>query len=288
MLKQRVIATLFLRNDIVVQSIGFQSYLPVGRPEIAAEAYSNWGVDEILLVDMSATKKQSSISLDIVERVAAKCAVPLTVGGGLRHVETMNALLEAGADKVCVNAALLDHDKCISDGRKKFGRQCMVGAIDFVRQDKSRLVYDYRNNRPTNKPLMDAVDEAVTLGCGEIFINDVERDGSQIGFDTTLIETLTSACPVPVIWCGGAGGPDHFVQAFTNCNLSGVAAGNIFHFCEHSINIIKSKIAKTIDMRQDTQANYNNMPVTKAGRISKLPEEELDNLLYEKLKVDVI
>lgn len=288
MLKNRVIAVIFVRDEIAVQSIKFKNFLPVGRPEIAAESFNMWGVDEIILLDISATHKNKIIDIHLVDRVASACAVPLTVGGGVKTLQDAGTLLEAGADKICINSAILDDNNCLQDAHQKYGCQCMVGAIDFVEKDGLHLIYDYRLGRPTSQTLIDAIYDYIDRGVGELLINDVERDGSQRGFNTDLIAEVTAASSVPIIWCGGAGHPDDFVHALRAGPLSGIAAGNIFHFNEHSINIVKSRVARDIPLRQDTQTNYKNVPLAANGRISKLPEEALERLLFEKLEVEII
>ena len=288
MLKKRLIASIFIRDGIAVQSIGFRKYLPVGRPEIAAEAFNMWGIDEIMLIDISAGLKGSLIDIQMVERVARACSVPLTVGGGITCIADMGRLLSAGADKVSVNYANLDNTKCLEEGRAKFGRQCMVAVIDFVESAGKYLVFDYRLGKPLNETVEQKIESYIDAGAGEIFINDVQRDGSQKGFNLDAINQIASSSSVPVTWCGGAGHPNDFLAGLQTGVLSGIAAGNIFHYFEHSINIVKSLIGTEMPIRQDLQANYENFPLSESGRLSKLPEECLQDLLYEKLEVEVI
>ena len=288
MLKKRIIATIFIRDGISVQSAGFGKYLPIGRPEISAAAFNSWGADEIVLVDISASLDQRLISLDIVQKVADECNVPLTVGGGVKTVEQVGLLLDSGADKVLLNTANIDENGCLEQAKKIYGRQCMVVGIDFVKQNDDLYVYDYRYGKTTHKRLIYAITEYVERGAGEFFINDVLRDGAEIGYDLQAINLVTLKSEVPIIWCGGAGKPEDFLVALKAGNVSALAAGNIFHFSEHSINIVKSYISKEIVLRQDTQAKYNDVPLTSDGRLLKQDEEILNNLRYEKLNVEVI
>jgi len=288
MLKKRIIASIFIRDGIAVQSVGFKKYLPIGRPEISASAFNSWGADEILLVDISASLENRLISIDIVTRVAAECSVPLTVGGGIKSIKEIELLMDAGADKVLLNTANLDINSCLEIGRKIYGRQCMVAGLDYIKHKNNFYVYDHRSGNKTNTLLIDAVKHYIRNGAGELFVNDVLRDGKEIGYDLDAIKLVTSASIVPVIWCGGAGKPQHFLNAFKATKVNALSAGNIFHFAEHSINIIKSFVSKEVSIRQDTQFNYNAIPLDNNGRVLKQGENLLDQLLYKKLKVEVI
>lgn len=288
MLKKRIIAAIFVRNGLAVQSIGFKKYLPVGKPEISAAAFSAWGADEILLVDISASLDQRLISLDVVARVANECNIPLTVGGGIKTLDEVGLLLDTGADKVLLNTANIDANGCLESGKKIYGRQCMVVGIDYVQLNNDYYVYDFRSREVSKTLLTDAISEAIARGAGELFLNDVDRDGTGIGYDLNAISLATSVSTVPIIWCGGAGKPADFIAAFEIGNLSALSAGNIFHFSEHSVNIIKSYTGTKISLRQDTQANYNSIPLSSDGRILKQDEDLLQSLLYEKLEIEVI
>ena len=172
------------------------------------------GADEILLVDISASLEKKLISLEVVAKVANECNVPLTVGGGVKSVEQVGLLLDSGADKVLLNTANLDANGCLEKARKIYGRQCMVVGIDYVKHNNDFYVYDHRSSKITNTVLTEAVSEYVGRGAGELFVNDVSRDGTEIGYDLDAIKLVTSGSKVPVIWCGGAGKPEDFLIAF--------------------------------------------------------------------------
>lgn len=277
-----------MREGIAVQSIGFRRYLPVGRPEIAAAAFNAWGADEILLVDISASRGGTLISQKLVECVANECSVPLTIGGGIKTVDEIGSLLDAGADKILVNSANLDSNGCLERGQKIYGRQCMVAGIDYVFDNHDFYVYDHRSGKRTNTNLSDAVKSYIDRGAGELFVNDVYRDGRKTGYDLKAIGLVSPISSIPVVWCGGAGSPKDFVDGFRSGNISALAAGNFFNFNEHSINITKSFVGQVLPLRQDALANYDDMPLDDIGRVSKLDENVLQNLLYEKLDVEVI
>ena len=288
MLKQRIVASIFVQNGIAVQSIGFKRYLPLGRAEIAAEAFNAWGADEILLIDISANYRKEHIDLDLVHKVADVCSIPLTVGGGLSRVDAIKDVIEAGADKVALNTAFMDTNRCIRDAYQKFGKQSIVAVANFIKVENEYLIYDYRKSKPTNKKLSIALIEYLEQGAGELLVNDVERDGSKLGFNLDLIKYTIERCNAPIIWSGGAGHPNHIYHALRINNLSGVAAGNMLNFTEHSINLIKAMVSKNITLRNDTQANYSNVPMTFDGRISKIDENKLTNLMHEKLHIESI
>lgn len=284
MLKSRLIGTIYVRHGIVVQSIGFNRYLPVGRPEVAIEAFCSWGADEIFLIDISSSEKSGLLCTELLSKVAHHCTIPLCVGGGVRSVTDVGRLLEAGADKISMNAAIIDSLPCFCESVEKYGSQCMVAAIDFIRHNDHAMVFDYRTKTATSKKLKSAILEAIALKAGELLITDVNRDGTQRGFDLDLITEILPFSSIPTIWCGGAGHPNDFLSALNAGNLSGIAAGNIFHFSEHSINVVKSQMAKFLPMRMDTEFNYLNMPSDENGRVSKLDDDVLQNLTFEKLR----
>lgn len=288
MLKKRLIATIYVRDGIAVQSIGFNRYLPVGRPEISVAAFSSWGIDEIFLIDITASKRNTHIDIAMVENVARSSAVPLTVGGGIKTVDQMGAMLAAGADKVCLNSAVLDNLDCIHEGTSKYGRQCIVASIDYAHLKGKNYIFDYRNRRISSKEVYEFFYSGTDATVGEILIHSVDRDGKKCGYDIDFLSELSSMTSTPVVWSGGAGCPTHFVEAFSNSKVSGVAAGNIFHFSEHSACIIKSCVMRHIPLRMDTQIDYQNMAINSAGRLDKISEYRLDSLLFEKLEIEKI
>lgn len=288
MLKKRIIAALFIKNNIVVQSINFKKYLPVGRPEIAAEAFNNWGVDELFLVDIDATKEKRLIDLDIVKKVSSKCSVPLTVGGGIANVHQIGELLKAGADKICLNQSLKQSLDCLIDGQKKFGKQCIVASIDVLKKKDGYKLFDYISGKTTNKSLLKIITDYEKAGAGEIFINDVGRDGMGKGYNIKLVDKVSKKLSIPVICCGGAGKPSHILKVLEKSNVSGAAAANYFHFTEHSITLAKAWIDNVLPIRQDINFSYDQMPIDINGRVSRLSDIELKNLLYTKVKIEKI
>jgi cyclase len=288
MLKKRIIASLFIQKNIVVQSQGFKKYLPVGRPEIAAEAFNAWGVDELFLIDINASREGRLINLELVKKVSSKCLVPLTVGGGIKNVQQIGALLKAGADKICLNQSLIGNLDCLIQGQEKFGKQCIVASIDSLKVNGNYKVFNYMSAKVTNQSVLETVTYYEKNGAGEIFLNDVGRDGSYQGYDIELVDRVSKKVSIPVVCSGGAGNPSHIIEVLKKTNVSGASAANYFHFTEHSITIAKAHVGKVLPVRQDIKFSYNHMPINLDGRVCRLSDDKLKNLLYKKIKIEKI
>jgi cyclase len=289
MLKKRIIATLVVRQGIVVQSIGFRSYLPVGRPEIAIEFLNDWGVDEIVLLDISATVESRGPDMAMVERTAKRCRVPLLVGGGIRTLAHARQLVHSGADKVAFNQASLHTPNLLTQVANVLGNQCVVGAIDGVRATSGYKVYDYVLRQTTSQAPTDLAQAMVRLGCGEIFIQSVDRDGSREGFDLALVQAVRKSVDVPVICCGGAGCAAHFVEVFQGADVHAAAAANFFHYTEHSVTVTKAALLRAgILVRDDTHANYLENPLGENERLKKKTDQALEEMLFVRFEKEVI
>lgn len=288
--KRRLIATLVLRHGIVVQSIGFARYLPVGRPEIAARFLDDWGVDEIALIDMTASREARLIDLATVEAVAVSCRVPLTVGGGIRSVDDVRALIQAGADKVSVNRAAVETPGLLGEAAASFGVQCILASIDVRRgTDGTARVFADGGRTDTGRGAADFARSCAEAGAGEILLNAIHCDGLRQGFDIGLAREIADAVRVPVIAMGGAGTPDHFAALFAGSRVSAAAAANMLHYSEHSVAAIKSALRRDgLDMRLDSEADYRHIAVGHDGRISRRPEEDLAAEIFEHIPKEVI
>lgn len=289
MLKRRIIAVVVVSGSIAVQSIGFRKYLPLGRPEIAVEYLARWGVDEIILVDISASRDGRGPNNEMVRRVAKNCHVPLTVAGGIKSVRHIGELLSSGADKVCINHAARSKPSFITDAANRYGNQCVVASID-VAMDKNYnpWVYDYLQSNLTEETPIDQASWMQEAGAGEILLNSVERDGSSLGFDNGLISSVLDATTIPIIAVGGAGMPAHFSESFSATGISALAAANIFHFWEHSITVVKSQIGLDIPIRRETGFNYSDAITDIEGRLLKKQDNFLEEMLYVKINQEVI
>jgi len=289
MLKRRIIATVVVLDGIAVQSIGFCRYLPLGRPEIAVEFLDRWGVDEINLVDISASRAMRGPDNDMVMRVAKNCHVPLTVAGGIHNNDQIGQLLSSGADKVVINTAARSEPKFVTSAAQLFGNQCIVVSIDAIRDEQGDLwVYDYLEGALISEVPADQAVRMQDAGAGEILLNSVDRDGSYSGFDLGLIASVVNAVTVPVTAAGGAGQPAHFADGFTSTGVSGLAAANFFHFWEHSITIMKSCLDESIPIRRETAFDYTNSVTDLTGRLKKKSDEALKKMLYIQVDKEVI
>lgn len=270
MLRDRLIATVVVRDGWVVQSFNFSSYLPVGHPEVAVEFLAQWDVDEIVLLDISATPDGRGPDFDLVSRVAKRCFVPLTVGGGVRHLDDVHDLTHAGADKVSLNTAALADPGLLERGAALYGRQCMVASIDVRGEGPSAEAYGGCGTAPSGKEAVAWAREAEAAGAGEVLLTSIDRSGTKRGYDLALLRAVAEAVRIPVIASGGAGRPQHFVAGVRDGGASAVAAGNYFHFTEHSVIAAKAYLASAgIDVRLESAAFYTGCPIDTEGRIGK-------------------
>lgn len=288
MLKPRVTGVIVVKAGLAVQSIGFRKYLPVGSPAVCAEFLNQWGIDEIVLLDLDATPAGREPDYALVEKVAAKCLVPLAVGGGVKSLDAMRSLIRGGADKIVVNSAAIDHPDLIRQGADVFGSQCMVVSIDARAKDGNWEVMA-GGHRPLPVTPADWARRAEAAGAGEIFLNSVDRDGSRIGYDIALIRSVTAAVTVPVVACGGAGRGDHFPPVFTEGRASAAAAANFFHFTEHSVNVAKAAAAAAgTAIRGGLHAGYSGATFDADGRVAMKDEKILDRMRFQVHRKEVI
>lgn len=274
MLKPRLIACLVLKDGWVVQSINFSKYLPVGSPDIAVEYLARWDVDEIILLDISASPQGSKPNFDLVERVSEERFVPLTVGGGITSTSDIRDLIHHGADKISINSAAVKKPAIIEEGANLFGAQCIVVSIDVKKtcSDGYEVCVDSGSQGTGLHPVKWAK-QIERLGAGEILLNSIDRDGSKLGYDIQLVKMVSDAVTIPVIACGGVGKFDHFVEGVQDGNASAVAAANIFHFMEHSVISAKAYIKDAgTNIRLDSKVNYSEFDFAASGRITKKPE----------------
>lgn len=227
----RIIPVLLLRNRGLEKSVRFTDFKYVGCAVNAARVFSNRNADELILLDTLATSQDRRPHLDIVKEIADETFMPFTVGGGIRTVDDIWALLKTGADRVAINTAALEHPELITAGADRFGRQCMVVSLDYKqRRDGSYEVYTHSGSRPTG---MDPVQAAVDLeaaGAGEILLTSIDQDGTMDGYDQELTRAVADAVSIPVIACGGAGAISHLSSVCYEGHASAAAAGAFFLF----------------------------------------------------------
>ncbi|MEN2977321.1 imidazole glycerol phosphate synthase subunit HisF [Tistrella bauzanensis] len=244
MLKTRIIPCLDVKDGRVVKGVNFIGLRDAGDPVEQARAYDAAGADELTFLDITASHENRGTILDVVARTAEHCFMPLTVGGGVRAVEDIRALLLAGADKVSINSAAVTRPELVAEAAGKFGSQCIVVAIDAKLGESGRFeVFTHGGRKPTG---IDAVDWAMRmaeLGAGELLVTSMDRDGTRAGFDLPLTRAMADAVPVPVIASGGVGTLDHLVDGVRLGHASAVLAASIFHFGQHSIAEAKAHMA---------------------------------------------
>ena len=248
MFKVRVIPCLDVKDGRVVKGVKFVDLRDAGDPVACALAYDAAGADELTFLDITASHERRAILLDVVRRTAEACFMPLTVGGGVRTVEDIRALLLAGADKVSINTAAVADRDFVRRAAEKFGDQCIVVAIDAKRTSPAGApakweIFTHGGRNPTGLDALDYAEEVVRLGAGEILLTSMDRDGTKAGFDVALTRAIATRIPVPVVASGGAGTLDHFVEVVRDGHASAALAASLFHFGELTVRDVKTHMA---------------------------------------------
>ncbi len=290
MLKKRLIACLLMREGLIVQSLGFERHLPIGRPRFPIEFVARWDVDEIVLLDMSATPENRGPDPEVLSMLSRHCFVPLTVGGGIRSAEDVYRVIRSGADKAAVNTHAVERPELLTEIADSFGVQCVVLSMDCRREaDGTHQVYTRSGTQPTGMTAPEWAKKAEALGAGEIFLNSIDRDGSKQGYDLDLIRSVTEAVGIPVIACGGVGKFSDFAPAVLDGGASAAAAANIFHFIEHSTIVAKAQMLRAgVDVRLDSDATYTDREFSEEGRLMMLPLEKLLDIQLAPKERDVL
>ena len=249
MFKVRVIPCLDVKDGRIVKGVNFVNLRDAGDPVAAAIAYDEAGADELTFLDITASHENRGIMLDVVRRTAEACFMPLTVGGGVRTIEDIRALLTSGADKVSINTAAAARRAFVKEAAEKFGDQSIVVAIDAKNVSKSGEpdrweIFTHGGRNPTGIDAVVYAREVVTLGAGEILLTSMDRDGTRQGFDIALTRAIADAVTVPVIASGGVGNLDHLVEGIRDGHATAVLAASIFHFGEFSVRDAKEYMAK--------------------------------------------
>jgi imidazole glycerol-phosphate synthase subunit HisF len=244
MLKARIIPCLDVKDGRVVKGVNFVDLRDAGDPVEQARLYDAAGADELTFLDITASHEKRAIILDVVARTAEQCFMPLTVGGGVRAVEDVRALLLAGADKVAINTAAVKTPDLVRAAAQKFGNQCIVVAIDAKRNGAGGFeVFTHGGREPTGIDALEWARRVVDLGAGEILLTSMDRDGTKQGYDVPLTRAVADSVPVPVIASGGVGTLEHMVEGIRDGHAAAVLAASIFHFGEYSIAEAKAHLA---------------------------------------------
>ena len=255
MLKARVIPCLDVKDGRVVKGVNFVELRDAGDPVECAIAYDKEGADELCFLDITASHEDRGTILDVVQRTAEACFMPLTVGGGVRSIEDVRQLLLAGADKVSINTAAVANRQFVAAAAEKFGSQCIVVAIDAKQATSNTWeIFTHGGRRPTGIDAISYAKEVVSLGAGEILLTSMDRDGTRSGFDIALTRTMADAVPAPLIASGGVGTLEHLVEGIRDGHATAVLAASIFHFGEFTIREAKEFMAQAgVDVRLDRE-----------------------------------
>jgi cyclase len=242
-LAKRIIPCLDVTDGRVVKGVNFVELRDAGDPVEIARRYDEQGADELTFLDITASSDNRGLIFHIIEEVASQVFIPLTVGGGVRAVEDVRNLLNAGADKVSINTAAVVNPQLVRDAAGRFGSQCIVVAIDAKRVGDHWEVFSHGGRKPTGFDAVEWARRMTSLGAGEILLTSMDRDGTRIGFDLDLTRAISDAVEVPVIASGGVGNLDHLVDGVKIGGADAVLAASIFHYGEYSVRQAKLYMA---------------------------------------------
>jgi cyclase len=259
-LAKRIIPCLDVDNGRVVKGVKFLEIRDAGDPVEIAKRYDEQGADEITFLDITASHEDRETMVHVVEQIASQVFIPLTVGGGIRSVEDIRRMLNAGADKVGINTAAVDNPDLVREASERFGAQCIVVAIDAKRVSAKGEpgrweIFTHGGRKPTGLDAVEWARKMVRYGAGELLLTSMDRDGTKIGFDLELTRAISEAVPVPVIASGGVGNLDHLVDGVIKGKADAVLAASIFHFGEFTVPEAKAYMAsKGIEVREAYKA----------------------------------
>ena len=244
MLTRRIIPCFDVDNGRVVKGVSFINLRDAGDPVELASKYEQDGADELVFLDITASSDDRASTFDLIQRTAEQIFIPLTVGGGVRSPEDVRRMLESGADKVSLNTAAVENPDLIEQSAKGFGSQCTVVALDakLVGENKWEI-FTHGGRTKTSIDAIEWATEVTERGAGELLVTSMDSDGHKDGYDIALLRAIRDKVRVPIIASGGAGGPEHFLQALTLGRADAVLAASIFHFGEHSIKSVKEYLS---------------------------------------------
>lgn len=274
MLRRRVIALILLKGDLVVQSIGFNRHLPIGKLDIVLEYLELWDVDEVIILDIDASKKGRTIDFDLISVASKAIFVPLTIGGGISSIKEIEQAIHNGADKVTINTAFLDNESFIPEAVQKFGSQCIVLSADVKLNNKAYFVYS-NNGQQKHTKISQWLKSAIKIGAGEIFINSISNDGKQCGYDLDLMKIVDKYSTVPIVAAGGVGSPPDVAKLFNAVDCA-AAIGNILHYKEHSTSLIKAYLRSNgLNVRPSYFLNYDNCNFNDDGTLMPIEHKSI-------------
>lgn len=250
MLAKRIIPCLDVTDGRVVKGVNFVDLIDAGDPVEIAKKYNDQGADELTFLDITASSDNRGLILNIIEKVAEQVFIPLTVGGGVREINDIRRLLNAGADKVSINTAAIHNPSLVSNAANRFGSQCIVVAIDAKKTGDHWEIFTHGGRNSTGINAVSWAQEMAERGAGELLVTSMDRDGTKSGFDNKLNKEISSRVNVPIIASGGVGNLDHMVEGVNNGHADAVLAASIFHFGEYTIEDAKAYMRnKLIEVR---------------------------------------
>lgn len=244
MLAKRIIPCLDIKDGRTVKGVNFLELRDAGDPVELGKLYAQQGADELTFLDITATLERRDTLVSLVKKIAAHIDIPFTVGGGIKSVADVGALLAAGADKITINSAAVTNPQLVTDLAKEFGSQCVVVAIDTKLYENRWMVHTHGGTRPTDRATLDWAIEVFNRGAGELLLTSMNHDGTKAGFALDITRQLSEAVNIPVIASGGAGTMEHFKDVFENGKADAALAASIFHFKEIAIPDLKSYLRK--------------------------------------------
>lgn len=246
MIKKRIIPCLDVKDGVVVKGIQFKGLREIGDPVELAKRYNALGADELVFLDISATETGHALMIDVIRRTARELFIPMTIGGGIKSVADISAVLNAGADKVSLNSAALRNPDLIHEASEKFGVQCVCVAVDAKWEEENQdwFCYTHGGKQRTDIRTLDWVKKVEELGAGELLVTSMDYDGMQQGFDHKLLKLIHDSVNIPVIASGGAGNAQHFVDLFKETDVSAGLAASIFHDEDVAIQEVKDLCTK--------------------------------------------
>jgi cyclase len=265
MLKPRLIAVLVVYDRIVVQSINFNCYLPVGDLSVSVQFLNDWGIDEISILDIDATKQKREPDFRMLETAVENSKVPVSIGGGINNLSAVRNALLAGADKVVINREFIERPAFITEIASNYGSQCAVVSIDAIEMDGTFYCYNYLSGRKTEKTVAEAIVTAASAGAGEILLKSVCDDGRGSGMNLKLAKSVVGLSEIPLVLAGGAGQGNHILDALKIPGVQSVAAANIFNHFEHSPMVLKSFL-----------------------KMKGIPQRKIDNCAYASAEFDLL
>ena len=273
MLSKRIIACLDVRDGAVVKGVQFDRLRDAGNPGMLAKRYNAEGIDELVILDVTATLEGRRALADTIRAVARELFIPLAVGGGIRSEDDAAAAIEAGADKVSLNSAALSDPPLVTRLAERYGSQAIVVAIDAKRAANGGFaVFARSGTAAANRDAVEWAREAESRGAGEILLTSMDRDGTRAGFDCDMTAAVSTAVSIPVIASGGAGTFDHFLDVFTSGRADAALAASIFHFAEHSVGALKLFLHEHgVPVRLTADAPSPRAPELPGRRVRKLP-----------------